>query len=142
MVENIDNDGFFMSYQNCYILSNIQTIMSTRFKTEKSFKRSVHHHFIIGVSALTGSPYMMSRDQLWHVMTSSAGHGDALILSGTDASIRGIIIRSLRINPFSGIGLVSELFDPPTYMKSQLKCLNLTLRQYVPTLCGASIALC
>ena len=27
------------------------------------------------------------------------------------------------------------------YMTSQLKCVNLTLRQYLPTLCGASIAL-
>ena len=92
MVENIDNYRFFLSDQNCYMLFNILTIMSTQFKTEKSCKRSVNHHFIIDVSALTGSLYMMSRDQLWYVMTSSASHSDALILLGTDASIRGIII--------------------------------------------------
>ena len=66
--------------------------MSTRFRTEKSSKRSVNHHFRIGVSALSGSPYMMSRDQLWYVMTSLVSRDDALIRSGTDASIRGIII--------------------------------------------------
>ena len=89
MAENIDNSGFFMSYQNCYMLFNIQTIMSIRFNSEKSCKRSVNHHFRKGVSAFAGSPYMMSRDQLWYVMTSSAIHGDTLILSGTDASIDG-----------------------------------------------------
>ena len=104
-----------MSYQICYMLFNIQTTMSTRFKTEKSYKRSVNHHFRISVGAFAGSPYMISRDQLWYVMTSSASHGDALILLGTDASIRGIIILSLKINLFSGIRSVSELFDPPTH---------------------------
>ena len=101
-------DFFFISYQNCFMLFNIQTTMSTRFKTEKSCKRSVNQHFRIRVSAFAGSPYMRPRDTLWCVMTSSASHGDALILSGTDASIRGIIIRSLKINPFSGIRLASE----------------------------------
>ena len=90
--------------------------MSTRFKTAKSCKRSVNHHLRVGVIALTGSPYMVSRDQLWYMMTPSTSHGDALILSGTDAFIRGIIIGSLKINPYSGIGLVSELFYPPTYV--------------------------
>ena len=45
---------------------------------------------------------MMSRDQLYLVMTSSACHGDALILSGTNASNRRIMIHSLKIN-FPGI---------------------------------------
>ena len=34
----------------------------------------------------------------------------AFILSGTDASNRKIMIYLLKTNPFSGIGLVSELF--------------------------------
>ena len=102
MVENIDSYGFFMSYQSCYMLFNIQTIMSTRFKLEKSWMNNVNHHFRICVSALTGSPCMMSRDQLLYVMMSSASHCDAFILSGTDTSIRGIRIWSLKINPFSG----------------------------------------
>ena len=104
-----------MSNQNCYMLLNIRTTLSTWLKTKKKFKRNVNYHFRIGVSALTGSPYMTSRDRLWYVMTSSASHGDALILSGTDASIRGIIIWIFKINRFFGIGLVSELFYPPTY---------------------------
>ena len=54
-------------------------------------------------------------DQLWYVMTSSASHGNALILSGTEDSIGGIIILYLKINPVCGIGLVSELFDSHTY---------------------------
>ena len=58
----------------------------------------------------------MSGDQFKHVMTSSPGHGDAFILSVADASNRRIMTWSLKINPFSGIGLVSELFDPPTYI--------------------------
>ena len=59
---------------------------------------------------------MVSRDRFWHVMTSSGSHGYALILSGTDAFNRRITIYSLKINPFSSIVLVSELFDPPTYI--------------------------
>ena len=78
MVENIDNYGCFMSYQYCYMLFNL--------KKEKSCKRSVGQHFRIGVSAFAGSPYMKARDQLWYMMSSSASHGDALILSGTDVS--------------------------------------------------------
>ena len=66
--------------------------MSTRFKKENPCKRRVNHHFRIGVSAFAGSPFLMSRDQLWYVIPSSASHGDALFLSETDASIRGIII--------------------------------------------------
>ena len=80
--------------------------MSTRFKTAKSCKISVYHHLRIGVSAFAGSPFIVSGDQLRYVMTSSTSHGDALNLSGTDASIRGIIIGSLKINPYSGIGFV------------------------------------
>ena len=49
-------------------------------------------NFRIGVSAFAGLPYMTSRDQLWYVMTSSASYGDALILSGSDVSISGVII--------------------------------------------------
>ena len=92
--------------------------MSTWFKTEKRCKRSLNHHFIIGVSALTGLPCMTSRDQLWCVMTSSASHGDAFIVSGTYTSNRRTIIQPLKINPFFGKGLVSELFDPPTYINT------------------------
>ena len=100
--------------------------MSIRFNSEKSCKRSVNHHFRKGVSAFAGSPYMMSRDQLWYVMTSSAIHGDTLILSGTDASIRWVIIWSLNINLVSGIGLISELFDPPTYTNRKFSIRKVT----------------
>ena len=45
----MDRNGFYMSNQNYYILLNIRTTLSTGFKTEKSCKRSVNYHFIIGV---------------------------------------------------------------------------------------------
>ena len=47
MVEYIDRYVFYMSYQNCYVLFNIQ---KTLFKTEKSCTRSVNHHFRTDVS--------------------------------------------------------------------------------------------
>ena len=58
---------------------------------------------------------MMSRDQLYYVMTSSDSHEDTFILSWTYASKTRTIIYSFMINRFFGILLVSELFDPPTY---------------------------
>ena len=64
MVEYIDRYVFYMSYQNCYVLFNIRTTLSTRFKTEKSCTRSENHHFRTDVSAFTGSPYMMSRQTI------------------------------------------------------------------------------
>ena len=96
MEENIDNYGFDMSSQNCCILFYIRTTLSTWFKTEKLCKRSINHHFRICFSTFAGSPYMMSFDQLWYVMTSSVSHIDELILSGTDASIKRIVIWSLK----------------------------------------------
>ena len=69
--------------------------MSTRFKTAKSCKRSVNHHFRIRVSAFSGSPYMASCDQLWYVMTSSTSHGDVLILSGTVYSFKKYTIEGV-----------------------------------------------
>ena len=94
---------FNMSYQTCNILFIIRTTLLTRFNTEKLCKEGVNNHFIIGASALSGSLYMMSRDQLSYVMTSSASHGDAFILSGTHVSNRRIMIYSLRTNTSSGI---------------------------------------
>ena len=89
-----------MLYQNSCILFNIWTTMSIWCKTEKRCKRILYHHFIIGVSALTGSPCMASRDQLWYVMTSSVNHGDAFIVSGTCTSNGRTMIQPLNINPF------------------------------------------
>ena len=60
-------------------------------------------------------------------MTSSTSQGDALILSGTNASIRGIIIGSLKIIPYSGIGLVSEHFYPSTYIDRSLTVNSMNL---------------
>ena len=107
-----------MSNQICYALFSIWTTLSTRFKTEKSYKGGVNHNITKGTSVYFGSPYMMSRDQLYYVMTSSDSHGVNFILSWTYASKRRTIIYSFMINLFFGIWLVSELFDPPTYMPS------------------------
>ena len=69
-----------ISKQICYALFNIWTTMSTRFKTEKSCKGGVNHTITKCTSAYSGSPYMMSRDQLYYVMTSSDSHGETLYL--------------------------------------------------------------
>ena len=73
------------------MLFKIQIIMSTRFKY-KNHAREACFISLEYVLVLSPGRRMMSRDQLWYVMKSSASHGDALILSGTDDSIRGIII--------------------------------------------------
>ena len=36
-----------------------------------TMQRGVHYNITRGTSAYSGSPYMKSRDQLYHVMTSS-----------------------------------------------------------------------
>ena len=61
-----------MSNENCCKLIDILTTLSTRFKMEKSCKRSVNYYFIIGVSVLTGSTYMTSRYQLYDVTETRA----------------------------------------------------------------------
>ena len=48
-------------------------------------------------------------------MMSSASHKDVLMMSGTNASNRRVMMHSLKTNPFSDVWSVSELFDPPTY---------------------------
>ena len=63
----------------------------TGFKTEKTCKGGVNHNITKGTSAYFGLSYMLSRDQLYYVMTSSDSHGDTLILSWTYASKRRII---------------------------------------------------
>ena len=107
-----------MSNQICYAIFSIWATLSTRSKTEKSCEGGENHNITKGTSVYSGSPYMMSRDQLYHVMTSSDFHGVKLILSWTYASKRHTIIYSFMINRFFGIWLVSELFDPPTYILS------------------------
>ena len=105
-----------MSYQICYALFRIWTTPSTQFKTEKSCKGDVNHNITKCASGYSGSPYNMSRDQLYCVMTSSYSHEDTFILSWAHVSTRHTIIYSFAINRFFGIWLVSELFDPPTYI--------------------------
>ena len=74
-----------------------------QFETEKSCKGGVNHNITKGASAYSGSPYMMSRDQLYCVMTSSDSHGDTLILSWAYVSKTHTIIYSFMINRFFGI---------------------------------------
>ena len=73
------------------------------FKQKKSCKCGLNHNITKGASAYSGSPYMMSRDQLYCVMTSSNSHGDTLILSRAYISKRQTIIYSFMINRFFGI---------------------------------------
>ena len=59
--------------------------------------------------------YIVNHPVQMYVMTSSPSNGDAFMLSRTFASRRMAMIQSLKMNPFSGIGLVSDLFHPPMY---------------------------
>ena len=70
-----------MSYQIFYVSFSMWTTLSIRFKTEKSCKGDVNHNLTKGAGAYSGSPYMTSRDQLYHGMTSSDSHEDMVILS-------------------------------------------------------------
>ena len=54
----------YMSYQICCTLFSIWLTLSIQFKTEKLCKSGVNHRITWGASAYSGSPYMMSRDQL------------------------------------------------------------------------------
>ena len=95
------------------ILFIIRTTLLTWFKTEKSCKWCVNHHLTIGVSVYAGSQYMISCVVRGDVISKSRG---CFILLGANTSHRRIIIHSLKINPFSGISLVSELFYQSTYI--------------------------
>ena len=105
-----------MSYQLFHVSFIMWTTLSIWFKTEKSCKGDVNHNITKGASDYSGLPYMMSRDQLYHVMTSSDSHRDTVILSRAYAIKRCTIISPFLINRLSSIKLVSELFDPPTYI--------------------------
>ena len=58
----------------------------------KNLQRGVNHNITKGANAYSGSTYMMSRDQLYCVMTLSDSHGDTLILSWAYVSQRHTII--------------------------------------------------
>ena len=49
-------------------------------------------------------------------------------MPGTDTSNRRIMLYSLKINPFSGIWLVLEPFDPPTYIYIEVSIYILTIK--------------
>ena len=53
--------------------------LSTQFQTEKSCKWGVNHNITKGTRAYSGSPYRMSRDQLYCVMTSSDSHAYSVV---------------------------------------------------------------
>ena len=69
-------------------------------KNKKNSKGGVNHNITKGTIVYSGSPYMMSRDHLYYVMTSSDSHGDTFIMSWTYASKRRIIIYSFMIDQF------------------------------------------
>ena len=104
VVIRIDHWLFYMSYLY-YILLSMGTTLSTHFKQNNHAKRLHSRNIQRDPSVYSGSLYMMSRDLIYYVMTSSDGRRDTLVLSGAYVSktCSSAIINQQKTNRFPGI---------------------------------------